>query len=666
MCGIAGTLSETRRTASDLRQLTSIMTAQLTHRGPDAQGTWVDEGIGLGHRRLSILDLSAAGAQPMHSPCGRYVLVFNGEIYNHLSLRAKLSDEFTTQRWVGRSDTETLLAAIRLWGLDRALSKAHGMFAIALWDKLEKRLSLARDRMGEKPLYWGWAGEDFVFASELKALRVHPGCPDAICRVALSQFLQFLYIPAPRSIHPGLFKLEPGTILDVTTTPLPPAMTEPIRPGQSAGSLCIRRYWNLADTIEKGAGDRADGDEICLTQLEEILEKAVTKQMIADVPLGAFLSGGVDSSTVTALMQKHCAAPVRTYTVGFDIDGFDESCHAEAVASHLGTEHTTIRMSEKDCLEIVPALPSIYDEPFADSSQIPMYLVCKGSKKHVSVALSGDGADELFGGYNRYIWGPSIASKIEAIPIPLQAPAGHAIQSIPANWVDMLGKASRFPNRAEQGVVRLSEKLARIGQCLEAMGDGQGFYESLVTQWPPSSGIVRGSKTPITSQLDDPLPEIGANSLLERMIFQDMRSYLPDDILCKVDRAAMAVSLETRAPFLDPDIINFAARLPEHMKVRNGVGKWALRQILYRHVPSTIVDRPKAGFAVPIGHWLRSSLREWAEDLLEEKRLQDDGFFDPKLVREIWEQHVYKRRDWTARLWPVLMFQAWYKTIHST
>lgn len=638
------------------------MATQLLHRGPDEQGIWTDDGVGLGHRRLSILDLSDAGSQPMQSSCERYVLAFNGEVYNHFELRAKLESERAVTQWFGHSDTETLLAAISNWGLDRALMQAHGMFALSLWDKAEKRLSLARDRMGEKPLYWGWAGQDFIFASELKALRAHPDCPDAICRSALSQYLQFLYVPAPRTIHPGLFKLEPGTILDISGTEIPPAVTEPIRPGQSMGTLSIRRYWNLANTIEKGASNPVENEESCLNELENILEQAITRQMISDVPLGAFLSGGIDSSIVTAFMQKRSSNPTKTYTIGFDIDGFDESNHAAAVARHLGTEHTTIRMTQKDCLEIIPGLPVIYDEPFADSSQIPTYLVCRGAKQHVTVALSGDGADELFGGYNRYIWGPSVESKIKTIPGSMQAPLGRAIQNIPATWANFLGNASRFSYRREQGVVRLDEKLFRIGHCLETMRGTNEFYKSLVTQWHPSSGIVRGSRTTFPSQLDDPFPDTGTDSLMQRMTFQDMRSYLPDDILCKVDRAAMAVSLETRAPFLDPEVVAFAARLPDHLKVRNGAGKWALRQVLYRHVPSSIIDRPKAGFAVPIGHWLRGSLREWAEDLLDENRMKEDGIFDPALVHQIWEQHVANQRDWTPRLWPILMFQAWHNT----
>ncbi|MFN3661817.1 asparagine synthase (glutamine-hydrolyzing) [Yoonia sp.] len=657
MCGLTGLLRA--GSGPDITGQVARMTARLAHRGPDDGGVWADSGVGLGHRRLAILDLSATGAQPMHSACGRYVLAYNGEVYNHLDLRAALAAEGAAPKWRGQSDTETLLAAIAHWGLDDALRLAHGMFALALWDRADHRLSLARDRIGEKPLYWGWAGADLVFASELKALRAHPDCPREVCRDGLAQYLRFLYVPAPRSIHPGIYKLEPGTILSVDGAPpaLPPKA--PIRPGARHESISIRRYWDLNAEIEAGARNPIKDEGEAVRMLGHVLGKAVKKQTISDVPLGAFLSGGVDSSAIVALMQAESAQRVRTFTIGFDEAAFDESPHAAAVARHLGTDHTRLRVTDADAREVIPDLPELYDEPFADSSQIPMHLVCRAARQHVTVALSGDGGDELFGGYNRYIRGPGLWRRISALPAPLRRLAGQAAQAFPERVWNSVGAAYNRFRPGDAGIADLGLKAHRMGERLRLTDNIDDLYRNMASTWVEPEKVIVGDSREAGSLLDDPLPAFGADDPAMRMMVQDMRSYLPDDILCKVDRAAMGISLETRTPFLDPEVIALAARLPMDMKIRNGQGKWALRQVLYQHVPREIIDRPKAGFAIPIGLWLRGPLRDWAEDLLSPTRLAEDGLFNVQMIRQTWSEHLSGRRDWSARLWAILMFQAW-------
>ena len=657
MCGLTGLLRSSP--SDDIIGQVARMTARLVHRGPDDEGVWSEGGIGLGHRRLAILDLSPTGAQPMHSDCGRYVLAYNGEVYNHLDLRHALETEGAAPPWRGQSDTETLLAAIAHWGMDDALRRAHGMFAIAFWDRTKKSLSLARDRMGEKPLYWGWAGNDLVFGSELKALRSHPHCPSEVCREALALYLRFMYIPAPRSIHPGIYKLEPGTILTVDGAPTATPPKEPIRPGEHYGSLRIRRYWDLNAEIEAGARNPIQDENEAVSTLGQVLGKAVQRQMFSDVPLGAFLSGGVDSSAIVALMQTQSTRPVQTFTIGFDEAAFDESPHAAAVARHLGTDHTKLRVTDGDAREVIPDLPQLYDEPFADSSQIPTHLVCRAARQHVTVALSGDGGDELFGGYNRYFWGPRIWDRFAPLPHPLRRGLGMAMRAIPMPTWNAVGLAYSRLRPGSGGISALGDKAHRLGYRLQTVKTSDDLYRSLVSEWSLDSGVLKGISKQPPSQLDDPLPKFGADDSAMRMMVQDMRSYLPDDILCKVDRAAMGISLETRTPFLDPDVIALATRLPMGMKIRNGQGKWALRQVLYQHVPREIIDRPKAGFAIPIGLWLRGPLRDWAEDLLLPQRLADDGLFNPEIIRQTWLEHLSGRRDWTSRLWAILMFQAW-------
>ena len=658
MCGLTGLLRSSP--GDDIIGKVKRMTGRLVHRGPDDDGVWAEGHICLGHRRLAILDLRATGGQPMHSECGRYVLAYNGEIYNHSKLRRELETEGAVLPWRGQSDTETLLAAIAHWGLDDALRRAKGMFALALWDRAGNRLSLARDRMGEKPLYWGWAGSDLVFGSELKALRAHPDRSGEICCEALAQYLRFMYVPAPRSIHPGVYKLEPGTILTVEGGPPAAPPNEPIRPGEHYGSLSIRRYWSLNTEIEAGARNQIHDEREAVSTLEQVLGKTVRRQMLSDVPLGAFLSGGVDSSVIVALMQAQSKRPVKTFTIGFDDAAYDESLHAAAVAQHLGTHHTKLRVTDADAREVIPDLPRLYDEPFADSSQIPTHLVCCAARQHVTVALSGDGGDELFGGYNRYIRGPGVWQQLSHVPRPIRRLAGRVAQALPEhNW----NKAGAIYNRIRPGGAGISDlgiKIHRLGERLRLTDSLDDLYYNMASTWIEPEMLIAGGVKEPRSQLDDLMPEFGADDPAMRMMVQDMRSYLPDDILCKVDRAAMGVSLETRAPFLDPDVMALAIRLPMEMKIRDGQGKWALRQVLYQHVPREIIDRPKTGFAIPIGLWLRGPLRDWAEDLLSYKRLTEGELFNPDIIRRTWSEHLSGRWDWSARLWTILMFQAWY------
>lgn len=656
MCGLTGLLDADGSTFGDIRGRIAAMTGPLSHRGPDAEGVWIGEGVALGHRRLAILDLSAAGAQPMISACGRWIIVINGEIYNHLDLRRELEAAGAALTWRGHSDTETLLAGIAHWGLDETLRRATGMFALALWDRRERRLSLARDRMGEKPLYWGWAGRSIVFGSELKALRAHPGFPGGICRAALAQYLRFTYVPAPRSIHPGIFKLEPGTVLEIAGHAPATVPSEPLRPGEQHGSLSIRRYWSLNDVMEMGCRTLLTDEEEAIGTLEHTLKTAIGRQMVADVPLGAFLSGGIDSSLITALMQEQSPAPVKTFTIGFENPAFNEAPHAAAVARHLGTDHSEMTVTEHDAREVIPQLPDLYDEPFADSSQIPTFLLCRAARANVTVALSGDAGDELFGGYNRYFWGPRIWQRLSWMPPALRRGVGAGIRAIPIPAWDRMGHM--LGRVGGPRIMWPGDKAHRLARRLQEVNSLDGLYRSLVSEWD-GAALVRGLQKEPRSLLDDSLPACLDDDPVARMMAQDMRSYLPDDILCKVDRAAMGVSLETRVPFLDPAVIALSMRLPARMKIRDNQGKWALRQILFRRVPRELIERPKAGFAIPIGDWLRGPLRPWAEDLLTPARLEQDGFLDPGPIRKIWMEHKSGRRDGTPRLWAILMFQAW-------
>jgi asparagine synthase (glutamine-hydrolysing) len=658
MCGLAGfwDTGVNEQSADELNRTVVIMASTLASRGPDASGSWADpdSGIALGHRRLAILDSSAAGHQPMRTPSGRFTISFNGEIYNHLAVRAELGEAGFRPRWRSHSDTETLLAAIEHWGVENTLNRCVGMFALALWDSESLALTLARDRLGEKPLYFGWSGHGdqraFVFASELKAIRAYPGFSAPISRAALSQYLRFTYVPAPLSVYEGIFKLEPGCMLTIKGTPPKDAPSGPIAVGQWYENVAVRRWWSLKESVAVGLAQSIQRESLAINALELALSKAVEGQSIADVPLGAFLSGGVDSSTIVALMQSQSSKRVKTFTIGFDEAGFDESPHARAVANHLGTDHHEMRMSSKLAQDVIPSLPWMYDEPFADSSQIPTYLVCKAARQNVGVALSGDGGDELFGGYNRYVWGPRVWSRLALLPFPLRRMLGNAISLVPIEAWDRLTQIA--------GVSRLGDKAQRLGLRLNSVRTIDELCWSLVSEWDPAS-VVRGASqaSPSLWESNDALPA-GLNPV-ERMMFRDTVTYLPDDILCKVDRAAMACSLETRAPFLDHRVVEIAWQLPLNTKIRGNTGKWALRQVLYKYVPKELIERPKAGFAIPIGKWLRGPLSDWAESLLGESRLRQEGYFHPEPIRKAWAEHLMGQRDHTPKIWSILMFQAW-------
>lgn len=647
MCGIAGYWMPPGRgqrgneaMAAALRR----MAEAIRHRGPDGEGVWFDEaaGIGLAQRRLAIIDLTEAGAQPMVSASGRYVLAYNGEIYNHPELRAELEAAGKAPYWRGHSDTETLLALIEAHGLETALGRTVGMFAVALWDREALTLALARDRMGEKPLYYGWAGGAFVFGSELKALRAWPGFDNPVNRDALALYMQFCTVPAPYSIYQDVFKLEPGCVLKLPAS------------GLAEREVRIASYWSFADAARRGLAQPIADEGEAIGALEAVLKQSVAAQSVADVPLGAFLSGGVDSSAIVALMQAQSSRPVQTFTVGFDESGFDESPHAQAVAAHLGTEHHALRVSAEDARAVIPALPTLYDEPFADSSQIPTHLVCRAARSRVTVALSGDAGDEVFGGYNRYVWGPRIWKRMGRVPLPLRRALGSAALRLSEQGWDRL--AAAVPGGGRVG--RPGFKVHKLASHLKTTRSLDDLYRGLVSEWPAGSDIVIGARR-LPIRLDDATLVAGIEAPEQRMMLWDTLTYLPDDILTKVDRAAMGVSLETRVPFLDHRVVELAWRLPLHMKIRNGQGKWALRQVLYKYVPRELIERPKAGFAIPVGEWLRGPLREWAETLLDERRLAREGYLNPAPIRAVWAQHLSGRYDWTLRLWCVLMFQAW-------
>jgi asparagine synthase (glutamine-hydrolysing) len=652
MCGIAGLLTAGRADPALVRR----MTDPIAHRGPDDQGVWTDAegGVGLGHRRLSIIDLSPLGHQPMESADGRWVLTYNGEIYNHLDLRAALEASGVGTAWRGHSDTETLVECIAAWGLESTLQQAVGMFALGLWDRRERILHLARDRFGEKPLYYGWAGGDFVFASELKAIRAHPGFANSVSRRALRLLAARTYIPAPLSIYERLFKLEPGCILSVAPAALKAPRDDAPVEGAREGGIGLTRYWSYRDVMRRGFADPIDDEGDALERLEATLAAAIKGQSVADVPVGAFLSGGIDSSSVVALYQKYSPRPVRTFSIGFEEAGFNEAEYAKAVAAHFGTVHNERYVTVKETRDVIPLLPTMYDEPFADSSQIPTHLVSRFAREQVTVALSGDGGDELFAGYNRHFAAPRLWQRLQMLPRPVRSLIGTPLSQLPSglwNWAP--GK--RQPHFG-----------AKVQKALRIAGSARSFddvYNSFLDEWSLERSPVLGGGDGDGSGFDlDVAP--GAPDAV-RMMYCDAVSYLPDDILCKVDRASMAVSLETRVPFLDHRVAELAASIPVSMKVRGGKGKHILRELLYREAPRALFERPKAGFAIPVGDWIKGPLRPWAEDLLDPARMAAEGFFDPARVRRRWQEHLSGRRDATPALWAVLMFQAWHREAAS-
>ncbi|MDQ6803010.1 MAG: asparagine synthase (glutamine-hydrolyzing) [Acidobacteriota bacterium] len=644
MCGITGFID--RRAARSRDAFTSdlnAMCAAIRHRGPDDSGTLidVDSGVGLGFMRLSIVDLSAAGHQPMDSATGRYTIIFNGEVYNFERLRAALDREQPGLRYRGHSDTEMILACIETWGLHRALQEFIGMFAFALWDRQNRTVSLVRDRVGVKPLYYGWSGDVLLFGSELKAVREHAHFSGEIDREALALMIQHAYVPSPRTIYREFRKVVPGSILEI-----------PIDDVRSPKSI---PYWTARATAAHGQQNLITDVPRALRELEELLRDAVALRMIADVPLGVFLSGGIDSSLVTALMQAQSTRPTKTFTIGFHEDAYDEAKHAAAVARHLGTDHTQIYVTAEEAQKVIPTLPRMFDEPFGDSSAIPTHLVSKLARREVTVALSGDGGDELFGGYNRHRWTEPVWNASRMLPRPMRNAAAALFQSMASPQ----SPGGRLAQRMLPESVRprlLGDKLAKMSKLASARSPIDA-YRLLVSQSIESESLVKGASAAALIEDDGVADEAGG--FAHRMMLLDLITYLPDDILAKVDRASMAVSLEAREPLLDHRLIEYAWRLPLSMKIRRGQTKWALRQVLYRYVPAALIDRPKMGFSIPLDSWLRTGLRDWAESLLNADRLRAERILRVEPIRAMWEDHISGRRDRHHALWNILMFQAW-------
>jgi asparagine synthase (glutamine-hydrolysing) len=646
MCGITGFYS---KTSSTFNNAILKMNSAISHRGPDSNNIWQDKnsGIFFGHQRLSILDLSTAGNQPMESISGRFVITYNGEIYNHLAIRRDLKKINSNINWKSNTDTETLLEALELWGIEKTLKKTIGMFAFALWDKKNRTLYLVRDRMGEKPLYFGWQGAGvnkvFLFGSELKALKVHPEFSREINRNAITLQLRHNYIPDPYSIYKDIHKLLPGHYLKLTENDLTKNMLPP-----------PIMYWSITKNAINGNSNQLTlNEENIQNDFENILKLSVKQKMISDVPLGAFLSGGIDSSTIVALMQSESNYPIKTFTIGFDEDDFNEAHYAKKIAKHLGTDHTELYFSSKTALEVIPKLPTIYDEPFSDNSQIPSFLLSQLTKQHVKVALSGDGGDELFCGYNRYTSINKWSKKFNLIPLSLRKILSYSAKTIsPISW----NKIFKLLPGLNQNM-NFGYKIYKGAKALET-NKLSDLYNILFSHWQNPSETVINSIEPGTL-LSEFKTELSMLNNYEKMMVFDLITYLPNSILVKVDRASMASSLEARVPFLDHKVIEYAWKIPHTLKFRNGKGKWILRQILNKHVPKNLTERPKMGFGIPIGTWLRGPLRDWAENLLNEKRLLQEGYLNPKLIRYKWNEHLSNKNNWQYDLWNVLMFQAW-------
>ena len=644
MCGIFGVLSS--NLPNNVNSLMNNALSTLRHRGPNDSGVWSDlsSGVVLGHTRLSILDLTVAGHQPMVSLSGRYIIIFNGEIYNHQSLRKELQKIKNEFIWKGGSDTETLLACFDTWGVEKTFKKIVGMFAIALWDVKKRKLILSRDRFGEKPLYYGYSSGLFVFSSELKAIKAMPNFHGEINRDALSNYLRYLYVPTPQCIFNGLSKLEAGTWIEISLNQVGNhQLPDP------------KVYWSALEQAIIGENSPIEfsSDEEAINKLDYLLSSSIKGQMLSDVPLGAFLSGGVDSSTIVALMQSQSKFPVQTFSIGFDEKGFNEAQYAKSVAKHLGTNHTELYVQSQDAIDVIPSLSEIYDEPFADASQIPTYLVSKLAKSSVTVALSGDGGDELFGGYNRYFFANGPWKKIEYIPLVLRKYLARAIVSVsPSKW-DSLYRIIQSILPAYYNRNQVGSKIHKVASIVGCSNEEE-LYHRLTQLCNPSDFVLGLNNEPLLntswSKISHPVSQ---------MMVADATNYLVDDILVKVDRAAMSVSLETRVPLLDHRIYEFASQLPYNYKFRNGTGKWILKELLYHYVPKTLIDRPKMGFGIPIDEWLRGPLREWGSDLLNPARLKNEGYLNHIAINKKWDNHMSGSENHGLFLWGVLMFESW-------
>ena len=656
MCGITGFLDPTHQiSASQYQTVISKMTKSLFHRGPDDFGQWnnAESGLALGHRRLSIMELTKRGHQPMHSLCDRFCLIYNGELYNHNEIRIELEKLRGGLKWKGASDTQVVIEAISFWGIKKALKRFSGMFAFALWDKRDHVIHLARDRIGEKPLYYGWLGNIFVFASELKAIRQHPSWLGEINRDALALYLQYGYVPSPYSIYKNFFKLLPGTFFSLS-------VNEVLQLGKSTSQSPINssEYWSSADIAVSDQNTYVgQNTSSFMTELEGVLKKSIQQQLVADVSVGAFLSGGIDSSLIVALAQEQSSSPIKTFTIGFEEEMYDEAKYARQVAEHFGTDHTEHYVTPDQALKVIPSLPHMYDEPFADISQIPTFLVAELARKHVTVSLSGDGGDELFGGYNRHLWGESIFKKILKNPEWLRKIVSRGLAGLsPAKW-DKIFKILVYVSSGKFDHVNAGEKIHKLAELIKANNEVE-FYLKLTSYWQPSSSpALNWNRLPLPSMEKGVWPNL--NSFTEQMMYLDMVGYLPDDILVKVDRATMANSLESRAPFLDPGVVEYAWKVPLDFKIRSGQGKWLLRQILYKYIPRKLIERPKMGFAVPVDSWLRGPLRDWAESLLKKSKLEKDQYLDPIPIRKKWSEHISGKKNCQYHLWTILMFQAW-------
>lgn len=644
MCGIAGVMVPTGDTVNPARL--KAMTDVIAHRGPDGAGTWIsrDGRVGLGHRRLSIIDLSPAGAQPMASASGRYVVSFNGEIYNFAALRREM--EGLGVRFRGHSDTEVMLAAFEQWGVSASLPRLAGMFALAVWDGVDNVVCIARDRIGIKPLYYSTVGGGFAFASELRPLVVWQGELPSISAQGFTEFLRLGYVPGPASIFEGIHKFPPGCFAVFRSG----VLSEP------------QPYWSLTDAVRAGIAQPVIDANRALVALEEKLRGAVASHMVSDVPLGAFLSGGIDSSTVVALMQTQSTRPVKTFAIGFNERGYDEAQHAAAVARHLGTEHTELYVTDADARAVIPQLPDVYDEPFADASQIPTFLVSRLTRQHVTVALSGDGGDELFAGYNRYVFVSRFWKQLQALPLSLRRLAARALsRPSPAAWDAFFDRVDSFlPRRLAPALP--GQKMHKIAAVLPSPSL-LALHGRLIAQWANPKVVLNGQWFHDGLLWESRLARDNALSSPQQQMVWDIQTYLVDDILTKVDRASMRVGLEARVPLLDHEVIEFAWRIPMSMKIKSGTGKWLLKQVLYRHVPPALVDRPKMGFSVPVDAWLRSPLRDWAQDYLAESRLQSEGFFDARVVSQTLEQHLRGAINVGGSIWTLLMFQLWLEKV---